>query len=57
MTYDITFCSRDCNNKQCQRNLKYIDKTNLYSSPPFISVADWKDCKDFKDFKGEEKNV
>ncbi len=54
MTYDITFCSRDCNNKQCQRNLKYIDKTNLYSSPPFISVADWKDCKDFK---GEEKNV
>ena len=53
MTYDITFCSRDCNNKQCQRNLKYIDKTKLYSSTPFISVADWKDCKDFK---GEENN-
>ena len=54
MTYDITFCSRDCNNKQCQRNLKYIDKTKLYSSTPFISVADWKNCKDFK---GEGKNV
>lgn len=54
MTYDITFCSRDCNNKQCQRNLKYIDKTKLYSSTPFISVADWENCKDFK---GEGKNV
>ena len=54
MNYDITFCNRDCKNKQCKRNLKCIDKTKLYSSTPFISVADWKDCKYFK--RGE-KNV
>lgn len=51
--YDITFCSRSCNNKQCERNLKYIDKTRLYSYKPFISIANFQNCKNFK---GEDNN-
>ena len=54
MNYDITFCNRDCNNKKCQRNLKYVDKRKMFECKPFISMAEWKDCKDFK---GEGKNV
>lgn len=54
MNYDITFCNRDCNNKGCQRNLKYVDKRKMSECKPFISMAEWKDCKDFK---GEGKNV
>lgn len=54
MNYDITFCNRDCNNKGCQRNLKYVDKRKMFECKPFVSMAEWKDCKDFK---GEGKNV
>ena len=51
--YDITFCNRDCNNKQCQRNLKYIDKIKLSRYKPYISISDWKNCKDFKGDKNK----
>ena len=51
--YDITFCSRSCDNKQCERTLKYIDKTRLYSYKPFISIANFQNCKNFK---GEDNN-
>lgn len=45
MTYDITFCNRECNNKECKRNLKYI---NLPKNI-FISIADFNECEDFKE--------
>ena len=48
MIYDITFCNRDCNNKQCQRNLKYIDRIRISIFKPYISISAWKNCKDFK---------
>lgn len=45
MMYDITFCNRECNNKECERNLKYINiPKNI-----LISVANFTVCKDFKE--------
>lgn len=48
MNYDITFCNRDCDNRQCKRNLKYVNRRKLFRNKLFISIAEWKDCKDFK---------
>lgn len=52
--YGITMQELQAINKKCQRNLKYVDKRKMFECKPFISMAEWKDCKDFK---GEGKNV
>lgn len=46
MNYDITFCNRDCDNRQCKRNLKYVNKTELNKTKPYISISDFKECKE-----------
>lgn len=53
MNYDITFCNRDCKNKQCKRNLKYINRTELNKTKQYISISDFKGCKEIEE-KSEE---
>ena len=48
MNYDITFCSRDCNNEKCERNYNYVDKVKLIIVKPYVSIASFDDCKEFK---------
>ena len=44
MTYkDKTFCCVDCNNKECDRNLKHIEK--LENRNLRLSVADFSKTK------------
>jgi len=45
MTTDITYCSRECANMECKRNLKnYPKEGTLYAS-----MCDFKDCKEYKE--------
>ena len=53
MNYDITFCSRDCDNKKCKRNLKYVNRTELNKTKQYISISDFKECKEIEE-KSEE---
>ena len=53
MNYDITFCNRDCKNKQCKRNLKYINRTELNKTKQYISISDFKECKEIEEKRGE----
>lgn len=47
MNYDITFCNRNCNNKECKRNLESIK----LPKDIFVSIANFKECKNFKEKK------
>lgn len=49
MNYDITFCNRECENKKCERNFKYVDIMDLASVKPYVSIASFDECEDFKD--------
>lgn len=49
MNCDITFCNRECSNKKCERNLKYINKKELYTIKPYISIANFDKCKNYKE--------
>ena len=47
---DMTFCSRDCANKECERNKQNIDK------PPqlewmLVAYSDFKSCEKFKNME------
>ena len=46
MNLDITFCTKDCLNTRCERNLKYLDK-NIFKEKPFISMAEFNNCENF----------
>lgn len=54
ISYDITFCSRECGNKSCVRNLKYIDKKDLFKVKPLISVSTFDKCKDYINIESEK---
>jgi hypothetical protein len=42
ISYDITFCISECNNKKCERNFKYLVKPyNI----PYYSTAYFKGSK------------
>jgi len=41
-SYDITFCSRNCTNHTCKRNLK-----NIQGYEGFVSMANFESCEDF----------
>lgn len=41
---DMTFCSRDCNNTDCKRNKKNINKPKELEWMP-VAYSDFKDCK------------
>ena len=49
MNYDITFCLRNCNNKECKRNFNYIDKEQIFKVKPYVSMSDFYDCKEFQE--------
>lgn len=57
MNYDITFCSRKCNNEKCERNLNYVDKVSLFETKPFISMASFDNCEEFLDKEIKRKYV
>ena len=48
MNYDITFCSRDCSNKKCERNFNYLNKEKLMITKPYVSIASFDDCEEFQ---------
>lgn len=48
MSYDITFCDRECNNKNCKRNLAYVDKKLI---TPLISIAEFNKCEKWEEIK------
>lgn len=39
---DITFCSRECDNMECKRNLKHI---TVWVG--LLSMCDFSDCKEY----------
>jgi hypothetical protein len=47
INYDITYCNRDCANKECRRN-----KANLPAGEIYVSMAEFADCHEYKE---EEK--
>ncbi len=53
---DMTFCSRDCANKECKRNKKNINKPPDLEWMP-VAYSDFKDCKRFKERRqGDDGN-
>lgn len=51
MNYDITFCSRNCGNKNCERNFNYVNKIELMITKPYVSIAEFNDCEEFVEEK------
>lgn len=47
MNCDITFCNRECANKECERNLKYINLGELAKIKPLVSMANFAKCKGY----------
>jgi len=44
---DITFCSRECKNRKCERNKKNINKPKHLAWMP-VAYSDFKDCANYK---------
>ena len=44
---DMTFCSRDCANKECRLNKQNIDKPKDLEWMP-VAYSDFKDCEKYK---------
>lgn len=44
---DMTFCSRDCNNTDCIRNKKNINKPKELDWMP-VAYSDFKECKEWE---------
>lgn len=48
-SYDITFCNKNCNNKKCERNFNFVDKTKLMLVKPYVSIASFDKCEEFEE--------
>ena len=42
---DITYCTRDCGNMECKRNIKNYPKEGCY----YVWMCDFKDCKEWSE--------
>lgn len=50
---DMTFCSRDCANKECKRNKKNIDKPPHLEWMP-VAYSDFNNCPNYKGGESDE---
>lgn len=52
---DISYCSSDCINKTCERNLKHGGYGEFISEKPISMIDFSSQCKDYKKVENESR--